>query len=51
MVRLAFTIHFDITWLGGINVIVSLINSISSIQNLNSKIKIIVLTNSKKRIK
>jgi hypothetical protein len=50
MIRLAFTIHFNRTWLGGINVIVSLINSILSIQNLNSKIKIIVLTNSKKKL-
>ncbi len=50
MVRLAFIIHFNRTWLGGINVIVSLINSILSIQNLNSKIKIILLTNSKKKL-
>lgn len=51
MIRLAFVIHFDQTWLGGLNVILNLINSILKSKFLNSKIKIVLITNSKRKIK
>ena len=50
MIRLAFAIHTNKTWLGGVNVILNLINSVLSSKNLSSKIKIILFTNSKKKI-
>lgn len=51
MIRLAFVIHFNQTWLGGLNVILNLINSILNYQTYNSKIKIVLITNSKRKIK
>lgn len=51
MIRLAFVIHFNRTWLGGMNVIFNLINTIQNYKNIKSKIKIILFTNSKKKIK
>ncbi len=51
MIRLAFFIHFNRTWLGGVNVMLSLINSIAKKKNISSKIKIILITNSKKNLK
>ena len=51
MIRLAFIIHFDQTWLGGLNVILNLINSILKSRTFNSKIKIVLITNSKRKIK
>ena len=53
MIKLGFFIHFNKTWLGGINVILNLINLISEKSNdkIASKIKIIIFTNSKKKIK
>ena len=51
MVRLAFFIHFNRTWLGGINVILNLINSLAKKKNISSNIKIVLITNSKKQIK
>ena len=50
MIRLAFTIHSTRTWLGGINVILNLIDSILSSSKFNSKIKVILLTDSKTEI-
>lgn len=51
MIRLAFVIHFNRTWLGGMNVIFNLINTIQNYKNTKSKIEIILFTNSKKKIK
>ena len=51
MVRLAFFIHFDRTWLGGVNVILNLINSLARKESILPKIKIILITNSKKKLK
>ena len=47
MIRLALQ-YTNKTWLGGVNVILNLINSVLSSKNLSSKIKIILFTNSKK---
>ena len=49
MIRLAFAIHSTRTWLGGINVILNLINSISS-SKFSSKIKILLFTDSKLKL-
>ena len=49
MIRLAFVIHSTRTWLGGINVILNLINSISS-SKFCSKIKILLFTDSKVKL-
>ena len=51
MIRLAFVIHFNRTWLGGMNVIFNLINTIQNYKNKKSKLEIILFTNSKKKIK
>ncbi len=51
MIRLAFFIHFNRTWIGGVNVMLNLINSIAKKKNISSKIKIILITNSKKNLK
>ncbi len=51
MTRLAFVIHFNKTWLGGINVILNLINSILNLKILSSRIKIVLITNSKNKLK
>ena len=53
MIKLGFFIHFNKTWLGGINVILNLINLISEKTNdkIASKIKIIIFTNSKKKLR
>ena len=51
MIRIAFLIHFNRTWLGGINVIINLINSIIRKKNISTRIKIVLITNSKKKIK
>ena len=48
MVKLAFFIHFNRTWLGGVNVILNLINSLIKDKNILTKIKIVIITNSKK---
>ena len=50
MVRLAFFIHFNRTWLGGVNVILNLINSLAKNKDISTKIKIVIITNSKKDI-
>ena len=50
MIRLAFVIHFNKTWIGGINVIINLINSLLNLKEKRLKIKIILFTNSKKKI-
>ena len=51
MIKLGFFIHFNKTWLGGINVILNLINLISEKTNskIASKIKIIILQIKKKK--
>ena len=51
MIRLGFAIHLNNTWLGGINVILNLINTIESDEKLGKNIKIILFTNSKKKLK
>ncbi len=52
MIRLAFFIHFNRTWVGGINVILNLINLLNiKRKETKSKIKIIIFTNSKKELK
>jgi len=51
MIRLAFVIHFSRTWLGGMNVILNLINTIQNYKNIKSKLEIILLTNSKQKLK
>jgi len=51
MIRLAFVIHSNRTWLGGKNVILNLINLISSIPKFSSKIKILLFTDSKLKLK
>ena len=53
MIKLGFFIHFNKTWLGGINVILNLINLISEKSNdkIASKIKIVIFTNSKKKLR
>ena len=50
MIRLGFAIHLNNTWLGGINVILNLINTIESDEKLGKNIKIILFTNSKKKL-
>ena len=50
MIRLAFVIHSTRTWLGGINVISNLINSILSFPKFSSKIKILIFTDSKLKL-
>src|SRR5210317_1536955 len=50
MIRLAFVIHSTRTWLGGINVILNLINSILSFPKFSSKIKILIFTDSKLKL-
>ena len=50
MIRLAFVIHSTRTWLGGINVILNLIDSILSSSKFNSKIKVVLLTDSKLKL-
>ena len=50
MIRLAFLIHSNKTWIGGINVILNLINLISNTENLKKRIKIILITDSRKKI-
>ncbi|MBD1161546.1 glycosyltransferase [Pelagibacterales bacterium SAG-MED15] len=47
MIRLAFVIHSTRTWLGGVNVILNLINSILSSPKFSSRIKVILFTDSK----
>ena len=47
MIRLAFVIHSSRTWLGGVNVILNLINSISQSHKFRKKIKIVLLTDAK----
>ena len=47
MIRLAFVIHSTRTWLGGINVILNLINSILSSPKFSSRIKVALFTDSK----
>ena len=50
MIRLAFFIHFNRTWVGGINVILNLINLLNiKRKETKSKIKIVIFTNSKKK--
>ena len=49
--KIAFFIHFNKTWLGGLNVILGLINNIYSKKYILSRIKIVLITNSKKKIK
>ena len=49
MIRLAFLIHSNKTWIGGINVILNLINLISNTENLKKRIKIILITDSRKK--
>lgn len=49
MIRLAFFIHFNQTWTGGINVILNLINLLKT-KNNKSKIEIVIFTNSKKKL-
>ena len=52
MTRLSFFIHFNQTWLGGINVILNLINLLDKkIKKNKSNIKIIIFTNSKKKLR
>ena len=51
MIKLGFFIHFNKTWLGGINVILNLINLISEKQIKRHKIKIIIFKNSKKKLR
>jgi len=53
MIRLAFFIHFNRTWLGGINVILNLINTIYQNRKNKtlSKIQIIIITNSRHKLK
>ena len=51
MIRLAFLIHFNRTWLGGMNVILNLIKLILDNKKISSKIKILLITNSKKKLK
>ena len=51
MVRLAFFIHFNRTWLGGVNVMLNLINSLAKNKDILTKIKIVIITNSKKDLK
>ena len=51
MIRLGFFIHFNRTWLGGINVILSLINSILKNKKHYSKIQIVLVTNSKNKLR
>lgn len=51
MIRLAFFIHFNRTWLGGINVILNLINFLIMKKKLTNKIQIIIFTNSKENLK
>ena len=52
MIRLAFFIHFNRTWVGGINVILNLINLLNiKRKETKSKIKIVIFTNSKKKLK
>ena len=50
MTRLGFFIHFNRTWMGGINVILNLINLIYEDKDYKAKprIQIIIFTNSKK---
>ena len=51
MTKLAFFIHFNQTWIGGVNVILNLINLLRvKIKKDKSKIKIIIFTNSKKKL-
>ena len=51
MTRLAFFIHFNRTWIGGINVILNLINLLDiKRRKTKSKIEIIIFTNSKKKL-
>ncbi len=50
MIRLAFVVHFNRTWIGGINVILNLINLILKLKQFKKKIKIVLFTNSKKKI-
>ena len=51
MVRLAFFIHFNRTWLGGVNVILNLVNSLVKDKKILTKIRIVIITNSKKNLK
>ena len=51
MTRLAFFIHFNQTWIGGINVILNLIDLLDKKRKeTKSKIKIIIFTNSKQKL-
>ena len=52
MTRLGFFIHFNRTWMGGINVILNLINLIYEDKDYKAKprIQIIIFTNSKKKL-
>ena len=50
MIRLAFAIHSTRTWLGGINVILNLINSILLSPKFSSRIKIALFTDSKHKL-
>ena len=51
MTKLAFFIHFNQTWIGGVNVILNLINLLRvKIKKDKYKIKIIIFTNSKKKL-
>ena len=49
MIRLAFAIHSNKTWLGGINVILNFIDSILILKN--SRVKIVLITNSINKLK
>ena len=52
MVRLAFFIHFNRTWLGGVNVILNLVNSLVKDKKILTKIRDnLIITNSKKNLK
>ena len=51
MVKLAFFIHFNRTWLGGVNVILNLLNSLVKDKKILTKIRIVIITNSKKNLK
>ena len=51
MTRLAFFIHLNQTWIGGINVILNLINLLDIKRKKNkSIIEIVIFTNSKKKL-
>ena len=52
MIRLAFFIHFDRTWVGGINVILNLISLLDKKRKeKNFKIKFIIFKNFRKKLK